>query len=688
MAAVLALSAGLIVLFLAHDLFPYHSSNHDEGVYLQHAAMLLEGRLVLSPGSDALREAFHPWFFIESERGLYPKYSPVTAAIFALGELAGGYRLALGGIAIANVGLVYTLVAEAFDRRTGLLAAVLMAAAPLFLVTSAVFLPYASTTALNLGFAVAYVRAVRRADNRYAVVAGALIGFAFFARPFTAVLFAAPFAVHALWRLVRALPGRSPILTPYGLMGATGLVFVAVTLGYNAYMTGAAFVFPYEAFAPADGLGFGQRAILGHELDYTPQLALRANGIVVWTFASQWFTAGVAGTLVAGVGLVVTGLGVSRTGLDPTSDLSRSQLRIVLIGVLVSVIGGNVLFWGNRNILGDLAVAGDGLISAFGPFYHFDLLVPLAAFAAHGLVVGWRNLRNRWPEAPTAARVMVALLIIVALPVVGFAQADALAGPIDRNAAYSAKFEQAYAPFEPREPRNALVFLPSTYGEWRNHPFQWLRNDPGFDGRAVYAISRQAGADFEVISAYPDRDYYRYRYHGEWTVDPTQHVIPVLERLTVKRGSELRARTQVAVPERIVSISVGLSDGDRIQRWTFDGPIPRTLAVNWSVGPEGATVQHPNLEPRDDRETRLPITEPSEIVLTITITEPSGGTLTYREAVVVAPTEDGTKALWPPAASTCALVTECGLEGTYVPDRPDTRPEGIAMNTTLVAVQE
>ena len=51
------------------------------------------------------------------------------------------------------------------------------------------------------------------------------------------------------------------------------------------------------------------------------------------------------------------------------------------------------------------------------------------------------------------------------------------------------------------------------------------------------------------------------------------------------------------------------------------------------------------------------------------------------------PTPDGIDVLWPPAASTCTLVTDCGLEGTYVPDRPDTRPSGIAMNTTLVEVR-
>ena len=70
-------------------------------------------------------------------------------------------------------------------------------------------------------------------------------------------------------------------------------------------------------------------------------------------------------------------------------------------------------------------------------------------------------------------------------------------------------------------------------------------------------------------------------------------------------------------------------------------------------------------------------------MVTITITEPGGGTLTYRQELRVRPGGAGVEAVWPPADSACPLVTDCGFEGTYLPDRPDTRPSGIEMNTTL-----
>jgi len=686
LAGLVALAAGVAVFVLAHELFPYHSSNNDEGVYLQQAAMLLEGQLRLRPGSPALREAFHPWFFVEDDRGFYSKYSPVPSAVFALGKLAGGYRLALFGVAAANVALAYGLAAAAFDERTGLLAAATMAAAPLFLLNSAVFLPYAPTTALNLLFALSYVRSVRRGDGRYAALAGVAVGLAFFARPYTALLFALPFVAHAGVRTLRAFPDDRPVAVRHGLTAALGLAFVGVTLGYNAVVTGSPLLFPYQAFAPLDGIGFGQRRILGHEAVYTPGLALRANAIVVWTFATRWFTAGPVGTLAALVGVAAAAAGARREGFGSDRPLGGRALQALLVAVVASVVLGNVYFWGNLNVLGRLSVPGDGLVSVLGPFYHFDLLAPLSAFAAHGTLSVADRVRAAAREHASgrAARVAVVVALAVSLPVVGVAQADALGPPVETNAAYTEKYDRAYAPFERAGFENALVFLPPEYGEWRNHPFQYLRNDPAFDGPAVYAMSLGPATDFALVDAYPDRTYYRYRYHGAWTPDPDDQVVPVLERVEVRETASLTAATTVAVPERVSTVTVGVAVDGVVHRYDHAGDPPGALTVDWTVTPDGVTVAGEGLAPRTDEDAApVPIEDAEVVALTVTLTEPSGATLTYREELTVVATGDRVRAVWPPESSVCTLVTECGLDGTYVPDRPDTRPSGIATNTSV-----
>jgi hypothetical protein len=69
--------------------------------------------------------------------------------------------------------------------------------------------------------------------------------------------------------------------------------------------------------------------------------------------------------------------------------------------------------------------------------------------------------------------------------------------------------------------------------------------------------------------------------------------------------------------------------------------------------------------------------------VTVTLVDPAGATYTYRQEVTVRVTDDGERveAVWPPERSTCRLVTECGNEGTYLPDEPGTHPEWVAFET-------
>ncbi|MFB6187468.1 MAG: ArnT family glycosyltransferase, partial [Halobacteriaceae archaeon] len=180
---VFALIGAVAVWTISTQVFPYHSLNHDEAVYLQQAAMLLEGQLNLWP---PVEDVFRPWFFVKDGDRLYPKYTPVPAAMFALGRLVGNYRIALAGIAAINLILVVAVVCDVFDRQTGLLSGIFVLTSPLFLIDSSVFLPYAPTTLLNLLFAYGYFRADRTGDRKWAAVAGTAIGLAFFAGPYTA----------------------------------------------------------------------------------------------------------------------------------------------------------------------------------------------------------------------------------------------------------------------------------------------------------------------------------------------------------------------------------------------------------------------------------------------------------------------------------------------------------------------
>ena len=742
-AGLLAVAVGVGTILVSTQLFPYHSLNHDESVYLTQAAMLLEGRLVIRP---PVPEAFRPWFFVRRPDGaLYPKYAPVPAAMFALGKLAGSYRLALGAIAAGNVALCYTLASQLFDRRRGLLAAVLLAASPLFVFQSAVFLPYAPTTGWNLTFAVAYLRADRTGRLRWAAVAGGAVAVAFFARPFTAVLFAAPFVAHALWtlrtgggtpaerdettparrtettpatadlvtRVIRRLPIRlDPAGVRRGLVTATlGLAGVAVTLAYNAHLTGAPTRFPYQAFAPLDGIGFGYREILDYGRDYTPTLALRANAAVVSRLFGRWVAGGPVGTLFALVGLaalarrtgVASGLarrvgGLARSGVfdgTPTSGRSAgldglapravTARRLALAGTFLTVVAGNVAFWGNLNVLGSLGGGGFGLIDALGPYYHFDLLVATAVFGADGAIRFVHTVTARLPgdgsDRPTAGRLLrvgltVAVVLAVVVPSAGYA-----AGPIERNADVTRTYESAYA-VDP--PRDAVVFLPTPLGDWLGHPYQAYRNDPTFDEGTLYAVPER---QFAVARAFPDRQLYRYGYRGAWNPLSGSEVTPHLQRVELREGQTVRLQLTVRLPRATDTASLRVSEGDSGAAFAVDpaeGDDTITLTVrltaNASVGsgsdgsesaPGDAaagdrarvTVEGPLTPVSGDTVT---VADRDRVTLRLFADYGTGAGLTYRVVLPVR-VANGTVQALSPELESCERPQLCGGEAAYVP---------------------
>ena len=687
LAGTLAVLAGLLVFVVASDLFPYHSSNHDEAVYLQQAELLLDGQFRLDPGS--LGDAVRPWFFVDGPDGFYPKYSPLPAALYAVSmALFGEPRLTLAAVAAGNTALVYVLGAMLFDRRVGLLGAAGFAVAPMTVITSAVFLPYAPTTLFTLAFAVLYLRGRRSGRPAAGALAGGAIGVAFFMRPFTALVFALPFVADALRSVLRAaraegsavvgVDGRAAVPESVWRHGATavvGVAFVGLTLAYNARLTGAALTFPYEAFAPLDGPGFGERRILGHAVDYTPGVAVRANAHVVWYLLTRWVPAGALGAALAAVGLVAS---VRRWDVVA----GERTPRLLVAALFLTVPVGNLFFWGNYNVLATASDPTDGLLGQFGPFYHFDLLAPVAVFGAAGVLALWRQSQHALAGCfdPRVARALAVATLAVGLLVAGGVNATLLAGPVDRNAAHTETYEDAYAPFEERTFDDAMVFVPTPYGDWLNHPFQILRNEPGVDGDVVYALDRDPAGDFAAIDATPDRERYRYTYRGEWTPDPAdREVVPRLEPLDVRSAASFDGETVVGVPDRVTNARVRVETDEGFAVHAVENPGER-VALNWSLDGDAVGLDTVGNTAVGER---VSLDAVGEVTVLVRLVQSEGASLTYRQAMSVRTGETGVEVVWPPERTVCPLVDDCGREGTYLPDRPDERFDGVFYESRL-----
>ncbi len=655
--AALAVFTAVFIYTVGETVFPYYTSNHDEAVYLQQAAMLLEGKLRLYP---SVADVFQPWFFIVDGDSLYPKYTPVTAAVFAVGMLLGSARLALAIVAAGAVALTYAVVAEVFDRETGVVAALFLVLSPLFVVEASVFLPYVPAFCLNLLFAWAYLRADRTGDVRFAALAGGAIGISFWARPYTAVLFAAPFIIHALWTL-RGL-NRRPLVrqTTTALLGLGG---VGLALAYNTVMTGDPLVFPYQVFAPQDGPGFGHRRILGYERNYTVALALEANARNLLTYATRWAVGGPLGSLLALGGL---GVVIRRARRRPHPRV------LVLAGIALTIALGNLYFWGTLNVLGDLSDTTDGLISFLGPYYHVGLLLPTVAFGAVGARALGRTLRSTLAGLDSRRLRAGGLAVVVACMLVATGvTAGALGAPLTDNFRVTEQYETAYEPFEEQDFEEAVVFLPDPYGEWLNHPFQPLRNDPGFDGDAVYALENRP---FAVVDAFPNRTYYRYVYHGEWIPYTLQSVTPRLQQVRAVGGPSVTANISLGVPRLTETIQVRGSFGENGQS-TAANASAEELDITVTVADDRATVQSPQFT-RNLSVTRLG-DEPLKLVGFVDY-----GGLGGFEYVVTVPvdrTRGGYRALTP-TLEVCRAPSRCDGEAAYVPGH---HRDGVDMNVTL-----
>jgi hypothetical protein len=631
----------MLVWLVASNVFPHHSMNHDEAVYLQQAAMVLEGQLFLDPPVEG---PFRPWFFVDGTEGLYPKYTPPTAAVFAVGMALGNARVVLAVVAAAGALLTKVTVAEAFDDRTGWVAAVLLVASPLFFIQAAVFLPYVPTLVWTLAFAAAYFRADRTGSHRLAAVAGLALGVAVFARPYTTVLVGAPFVVHAVWTM-RGLARET--ITRQALTAAGGLLGVAVALSYNAYVTGDPLVFPYEAFAPRDGLGFGRREIAGFSRVYTPALAARATLQSLWLLAREWFVAGLVGTALA-----LGGFGVAlRRGIDGR--------QATLAAVAPSVTLGYAYFWGPMNALGELDRAGDGLAATLGPYYHVSLLLPATGLAAVGLLAarGWirRIATARYDGA--RARRAVAVGLLVGGAALGGAGVATAAAPIADNAAVSDQLGAAYEPLEDRSYDDAVVFLPTPYGDWLNHPFQKLRNDPDYDEGPIYALREH---QFAVLDAFPGRSAYRYTYRGIWAPTAGEPVTSRVQPVDVAEGDRVVHEFGLSVPASAERVAFRLAtDGDQgYASVATDGrsTVRPTLAVD--ADRAVLTVA--------DRRASVPLGDRDAVELRALVDYGTGAGYDY---VIEVPTEtdaDGVRTLTP-SVEVCREAVTCDGEAAYVP---------------------
>ena len=561
--AVLAVGAVAWAVVGSQQVFPYLSDDHDEAIYLLQADALAHGHLF--PPAPEHPESFRPWLSVVSGDRYVLKYSPVHASFIALGMLLGTPRLALGLVAGAVVVVSYLLGKEVLgDSRKAALASAFLAASPLFLIQSVTFLPYCSSLLLLMAFALTLLRGMRSSRRLWLWASGFLLGVAVFARPFDAVLFAAPLG---LYFVVSSWPDRAKLLRHAGWLALGAALPLAAMLAYYWAATGSPFRSPFSLLEPRDTLGFGNRKITpGHpDLIFTPALGM--YGVVRHVILTSFWS---FGGLVL-MGFFFTGLLRHRRG-GPEPWLALVALSVPL---------GYLFFWGTY---------GTGLrgsLTAFlGPFYFLPLLLPVTFLAARGFA-------DFWPRD----RLLGVLALVSMLTASGYL----LVRGVQVNLRATREDQKLYSTLAQIEGERTIVFLQPLYGPTLLHPFTVLRNSHDYDGRTVYALDLGEHQDLDVIDAYPGRTAYRFRLEGGDYRDnpPDPALYSSLQPMRVVEQPRLRTTLSLQNPaaDPVVAVSVvlnGRRDTFVVDTQSYPGKTYRaSLGIGLdSVDLSGPVVSH------------------------------------------------------------------------------------------------
>jgi hypothetical protein len=251
------------------------------------------------------------------------------------------------------------------------------------------------------------------------------------------------------------------------------------------------------------------------------------------------------------------------------------------------------------------------------------------------------------------------------------------AAPIDRNADVTADYRQAYAPFADGASGNAVVLLPPTYGDWLAHPFQALRNDPGFDGPTVYALDR-GGDNFAVLDAYPDRAYYRYVYRGAWTPTAGEPVDAAVQPVRAVSGETVTLDAALGVPAGVENASIRLAAGNDSAYYAVNGTTDR-FDLHVVAGDGRVRLDGDRVDATGDGGVTLP--DRGEVTVEVFLDYGAGSSVSYRLALPVERTDGGVRAL-SPYREVCRVPDRCGGAAAYLPSRARTR---IGIRTALTA---
>jgi Dolichyl-phosphate-mannose-protein mannosyltransferase len=472
LAGFLALSVGTGTAVLSGYLFGHAPNVQDATVYLFQAKVLALGRL--SVPVPPMPSFYYQEFVLVHHGQWFGKYPPGWPLLLAAGVLLHLPWLVNPVIAALDILVLFAIGTEIYSRGVAILACMLVATSPFFLVLAATYLAHTATLLYVSGAAYLLIRWYKRPQSNRSwqlPATGFLFGMALATRELDAVAIAVPFLALVL---------RQPRAVLRLVAGA--LLPIVSLLAYDRVLTDRVFGDPYTMWWSFDRVGFG--AHIGG-----PEQSLRgftpAQGILNMGSDLQMLQAHLFGwPFYFALALPMIPFILGRA----------NRWDLLLAASTVSVMLAYILYFN------------PGLF--YGPRYYYVGIGWLALLAARGFEelyrlpgrLVWRKGSGRLPSLLFPGLLAISLLAydcVVYLPAQLSAYRSGNAPTVD-----------TVQTMQGIHLKHALVFVPGSPSGWSTYSMLFNLNSPMVNGNTVY-VRDQGKHDKALMLLYPKRIAYR-----------------------------------------------------------------------------------------------------------------------------------------------------------------------------------
>ncbi len=456
-------------LYVADEVLQRMPHVQDSVAYLFQAKTFALGRLwvPMPPDPDFFK---HEFILMDGGRW-FSKYPPGWPMLLALGVLAGAPWVVNPICGALGVFVIYRLGSDAFRPRVGVIAAVLAAASPFVLFLSGSMMSHPSGLLFAVLFAWAFWHATTsKRPTLPATLSGAAFGMGFLIRPYTMVVIALPFAIYAVYRIVRE---PRDLLGRYVPAAIASIPFVAAFLAYNAYFTGNPLYPPQQLWWAFDRVGFGPG---NGPWGFTPIDALNNTShnllqLVEHTYGWPEF------------------LTLSFAMIPFLTGRFRTWDWLLLVGFAAVVVGYG-LWWA------------DGIM--YGPRFYYEGIGFLLLLTARGIDV-LLDFARRVPRVVTPLAVCALVIGLIA-----FNAEYYFPGQWQLYHGYNYVNHSKLDAVAKAGIHHALVFADvGQWYEWWEYGMVFSANDPLLRGDVIYARDLGMPTDEKLMHDFPGRTYYR-----------------------------------------------------------------------------------------------------------------------------------------------------------------------------------